>query len=96
MSSEVVAGVCACAVIILAKEIRKKIKKTMVAKTTISWYEGHAKNLLNDFKLEDGQGFRNFLRMTPPDFELLLNMIKGLKYHRKIQISGSQFLQKLD
>ena len=65
MSSEVVAGVCACAVIILAKEMRtKKFKKKRWRRQLFSRHEGHAKNLLNDLKLEDGQGFRNFLRMT--------------------------------
>jgi hypothetical protein len=32
-------------------------------------------NLLSDFKVEDGAGFRNFVRMSPIDFEVLLQMV---------------------
>lgn len=34
---------------------------------------GH--DLLDTLKLEDGMGFRNFLRMSPVDFEFLLEMV---------------------
>jgi hypothetical protein len=32
-------------------------------------------NLLVDFKVEDGDGFNIFVRMTPTDFEVLQQMI---------------------
>jgi hypothetical protein len=32
-------------------------------------------NLLADLKVEDEAGFRNFVRMTPTDFEVLQEMI---------------------
>jgi hypothetical protein len=34
----------------------------------------YGENLLADFKVEDGTGFRNFVRMTPTDFAALLRM----------------------
>ena len=32
-------------------------------------------NLLEQLKLEDGMGFRNFLRMSPADFKTFLQMV---------------------
>jgi hypothetical protein len=37
----------------------------------------HGLDLLDTLKLEDGSGFRNFIRMTVTDFEYLLKMIGG-------------------
>jgi hypothetical protein len=35
----------------------------------------NGENLLADLKLEDGAGFRNVVRMTASDFEMLLQII---------------------
>jgi hypothetical protein len=37
----------------------------------------HGLDLLDTLKLEDGSGFRNFIRMTPTKFECVLKMIGG-------------------
>ena len=35
----------------------------------------HGHNLLDTLRLEDGMGFRHFLRMNPVDFVYLLEMV---------------------
>jgi hypothetical protein len=53
----------------------------------------YEENLLADWKPEDGAGFRNFFRMTPSDFEILLQVIgsrisgTGTKYGAVIPLS---------
>lgn len=42
----------------------------------------YGQNLLSDLRLEDGAGFRNFTRMTPTDFEILLGFV-GPKISKK-------------
>lgn len=37
--------------------------------------QGAYQSLMNDLRIEDRQGFKNFVRMTPADFEILLNMV---------------------
>jgi hypothetical protein len=44
----------------------------------------HGLDLLDTLKLEDGSGFRNFLRMTPTDFECLL---KNTRFRQSISPS---------
>jgi hypothetical protein len=50
----------------------------------------HELDLLDTLKLEDGSGLRNFLRMTPTDFECLLKMIGG-----KISKENTRFRQSI-
>ena len=45
----------------------------------------HGYNLLCELHVEDGSGFRNFVRMTKSDFEILLQ-----KFDTRIQSKGTK------
>ena len=51
--------------------IKKRPKKWWVRKLFQSGNQ-HSTNLLDTLRLNDGSGFRNFLRMSPTDFETIL------------------------
>lgn len=58
-------------------------KKNATNKTPPRWWtrelfkdrNNHGHDLLDTLRLEDGMGFRNFVRMNPVDFECLLTMV---------------------
>jgi len=39
---------------------------------------GAASNFVNEFRLEDAQQFKNFIRMSAVQFEMLLNLVKQI------------------
>jgi hypothetical protein len=44
----------------------------------------HGLDLLHTLKLEDGSGFRNFIKMTPTDFKcqvMVINQFKSIFHH---------------
>ena len=53
----------------------------------------HGKSLRREFNVEDGSGFRNFVRMTKSDFEVLFQKFdtgiqrKGTNYHEAVRAS---------
>ena len=62
---------CSAAVIVLTNNRKRKRRwwvKTILKKRAES-------SLLTDLRMEDTSGFKNFTRMSPCDFELLLNLV---------------------
>ena len=60
---------------------RKKKEKTKRKCWVRKWVDrqsdlGAASNLVNELRLEDAQQFKNFIRMSAVQFEMLLDLIK--------------------
>lgn len=67
------AGMCAAYLAIQSN--RKCKRKRFWTRELFKNNFEHAGNLLHELRLEDGSGFRNFVRMTAVDFEELLRMV---------------------
>lgn len=69
-------GIAACAVIIMDSEKNRKRRRWWKRER---FAEGprFGCNLLSTLQLEDSMGFRNFTRLTPSDFEELLQLLGG-------------------
>jgi hypothetical protein len=76
--NECVAGVCTAHVFLVHERRRRRNLRRWWTRHFLNKDTRYGENLLADFKLEDGAGFRNFVKMTPSDFYILL------------QISGSR------
>jgi hypothetical protein len=65
MTSEVaVCAVSVCKAFLLLNEMKKPKRKRWWSRNLFSGSISVGLNLLEQFKLEDGMGFRNFTRMT--------------------------------
>lgn len=69
----IAAGVCAAYLIIVKN--KKNKKKRRLQKGLLRDGVNYGNGLMNDLKLEDGSGFRNFMRMSCTDFENLFFMV---------------------
>lgn len=66
---------CGAAVIIL-DEINRRRRRRSRRWWVKEYYRRRGGNdMLNELNFEDSSGFRNFTRMSPSDFEILVNMI---------------------
>lgn len=62
-----------CSAVILNNNYPRKRKRRWWVKTVLRNRTGNS--LLTDLRMEDAGGFKNFTRMSPCDFEFLINMI---------------------
>lgn len=76
MSNETIAaaGICASYIYFNNSKVKKKTRRWWQRKFLEKGFY-YGENIMAELKLEDGSGFRNFLRMTTCDFEELLQMI---------------------
>jgi hypothetical protein len=72
--SECVAGICTAHVFLLNERRRRRNWRRWWTWHFLNKGTGYGENLAY-LKLEDGAGFRNFVRMTLSDFEILLQII---------------------
>jgi hypothetical protein len=70
-----VAGICAGYVFLLHERWRRRHRRLWWARHFLKDRANYGDNILADLKVEDGAGFRTFVRMTPTDSEVLLQMI---------------------
>jgi hypothetical protein len=77
MSQQLALAAMSASLVLLREQIKNKKPKRWRMRQLFE--EGHRNwlDLLDTLKLEDGSGFRNFIRMTPTDFDCLLKMIGG-------------------
>ena len=81
-SSEVAAGMCAEYIFVIRRNDRPKCTKSLSTRRLFSDVDQHGNILLLELSKEDGSGFRNFVRMTRNDFEILPQKI-GPRIQRK-------------
>ena len=67
-------GIAACTVIILDNEKKRK-RRRWWRREIFAEGPRFGCNLLSTLKLEDSMGFRNFTRLTPSDFEELIQLL---------------------
>ena len=78
MTSEVaLCAISVCSTFLLLNEVKKGKRKRWWSRNLFAGGVSVGLNLLEKLKLEDGMGFSNFTRMTPSDFEELLQMFGG-------------------
>jgi hypothetical protein len=91
--SEVAAGMCAGYIFLMRRKKRPKYAKRFWTRRFFNDGVQHGQNLLRELNVEDGAGFRNFVKMTESDFEILLQKIgpviqrKDTKYREAIPAS---------
>jgi hypothetical protein len=73
--SECVGGICAAYVFLLNERRRRRNQRRWWTRHFLNEGTWYGENILAYLKLEDGAGFRNFVRMTVSDFEILLQII---------------------
>jgi hypothetical protein len=77
MSQESALAAMSASVVLLREHNKNRKPKRWWMRQLFAGGHRHGLELLDILKLEDGSGFRNFIRMTSTNFESLLKMIGG-------------------
>jgi hypothetical protein len=91
--SEAVARMCAGYIFVKRSKKRPKYAKRFWTQRFFNDGVQHGQNLLRELNIQNGSGFRNFVRMTKSDFEILLQKVgpiiqrKDTKYREAIPVS---------
>jgi hypothetical protein len=75
--------VCAGYIFLMRRKKRPKYAKRFWTQRFLKDGVQHGQNILRELHIEDGSGFRNFVRMTKSDFEIFLQKI-GPIIQRKV------------
>jgi hypothetical protein len=84
---------CAGYILLMRRKKRPKYAKGFWTQRFFNDGVQHGQSPLHELNIEDGSEFRNFVRMTKSDFEVLLQRIgpiiqrKDTKYHEAISAS---------
>lgn len=91
MSQELGLAGVSLSLLLLIKSRNKRNQRRWWVRKLFSNNSDTCRDLLDTLRLEDGMGFVNFLRMTPKDFENLLQMVapKVFKENTKFRNSIS-------
>jgi hypothetical protein len=90
---KVAGGMCAGYIFLMRRKKRPKYAKRFWTRRFFNDGVQDGQKLLHELNIEDGSGFRNFVRMTKSDFETLLQKIgstierKDTKYREAIPAS---------
>jgi hypothetical protein len=77
MAQELAPAAMSAALSLLREQNKNKRPTCWWMRQLFAGRHRHGLDPLDTLKLEDGFGFRNFMRMAPTDFECLLNVIGG-------------------
>jgi len=81
-SSEVAAGMFAGCIFVIRRNDQPKCAKRLSTQRLFSDVDQHGNSLVLELRKEDSSGFRDFVRMTKSDFDILLQKI-GPRIQRK-------------
>jgi hypothetical protein len=73
--SEAAAGMCVGYIFLMRRKKQPKYAKCFCTQRFFNDGVQQGQNLLRELNIEDGSGFRNFIRMTKSDFQILLQKI---------------------
>jgi hypothetical protein len=91
--SELAVRTCAGYIFLMRRKKQPKYVECFWMQRVFSDGVQHGHNLLHELNIQEGSGFRNFIRMTESDFETLpqetvpRNERKDTKYHKAIPAS---------